>query len=167
MTSNAVLLVLPPIGSNTDTLIVIGDNQVYVDRSIRAVMLLICDFYVACIKKYGFSLSDRSRYSSETGSILASMESICRTTGAEIILHERFVEITGEKGLVRRAYEAMIATDYFKVFLLKLTMIECAKCQVPTRIGLGTSRIYQREKEWQNQQDYQNERKQSNVPREL
>jgi hypothetical protein len=43
------------------------------------------------------------------------MEKICRATGAEIILHERYIEITGSKSVVCGAYQAMIATDYFKV----------------------------------------------------
>ena len=38
---NAVYISLPPLGSNSNVVTVIGQNNVYIERAIRAIMILV------------------------------------------------------------------------------------------------------------------------------
>jgi hypothetical protein len=42
MLDNAVYISIPPLGSNIEALAVIGDDQVFVERAIRALMVIVC-----------------------------------------------------------------------------------------------------------------------------
>ncbi|KAJ3079842.1 hypothetical protein HK102_003473, partial [Quaeritorhiza haematococci] len=53
MVDNGTHATAPALGSNSNILTVIGDDRVYVERTIRAIMLLCCDFYVSCIQMGG------------------------------------------------------------------------------------------------------------------
>lgn len=109
MHDNATLLILPPVGSSTNVLIVLGTDSVYIERSVRAVMILICDFYTACLRRYSPPTPDLN------AQIIKDMLDISRETGAEITLFPQYLEICGLKSLVVDAYKLMIATDYFSV----------------------------------------------------
>ncbi|KAJ3290479.1 hypothetical protein HDU79_003188 [Rhizoclosmatium sp. JEL0117] len=49
MYDNGVHLQIPPLGSPMTTIDVIGDNVVYIERAIRALMELVCQFYIAVV----------------------------------------------------------------------------------------------------------------------
>ena len=42
MQDNATFIEFPPIGSSNDTIFVYGDERVFVERTIRSLMLLVC-----------------------------------------------------------------------------------------------------------------------------
>lgn len=79
-------------------------------------MLHVSESMPRCLFYMNYRYPSPSLNPAEVNSqILTSMEAICKNTGAEIILHPQYIEICGHRTLVKKAYEQMISTDYFKV----------------------------------------------------
>jgi len=50
MQDNATFIEFPPIGSSDDTIFVYGDERVFVERTIRSIMLLVSFFILKLMK---------------------------------------------------------------------------------------------------------------------
>lgn len=134
MVDNSTLVVMPPLGTNTNMLTVVGDDRVYIERTIRAIMLLICNFYVSCIQRPSgaplissiLNQQHQQKYppmyppfnsgmdQSSALHINAYVQQLCRSTRAEIILQPQYIEICGYESSVKAAFEQIISTDFLK-----------------------------------------------------
>ncbi|KAJ3213407.1 hypothetical protein HK099_007409 [Clydaea vesicula] len=136
MSDNATILILPKLGSSSNMLTVIGDEKIFVERSIRTLMIFICGFYVACIRRQpitqtssaqGMYKIQQPNYNGDRSAAVAAAEydskgefinnviqNACRNSGAEIILQPQYVEVCGLQTAVKYAYESLSGTEFFR-----------------------------------------------------
>ncbi|KAJ3384969.1 hypothetical protein HDU84_002553 [Entophlyctis sp. JEL0112] len=97
MYDNGVHIQIPPLGSSINTLNVVGDNTVYIERAIRAVMELVCKFYVASI------LVDPATPPATLSLTKYSLPRIAQTARCEIITSNQGLEVYGTEFAVKTA----------------------------------------------------------------
>ncbi|KAJ3213275.1 hypothetical protein HK099_007479 [Clydaea vesicula] len=136
MSDNATVLILPKLGGSSNTLTVIGDERIFVERSIRMLMIFICGFYVACIRRQPITQTSSAQgmykiqqphyngdrvatvtaaeYDSKGDYINDVIQNICKSSCAEVILQPQYVEMCGLQSAVKNAYEALIGTEFFR-----------------------------------------------------
>ncbi|KAJ3402126.1 hypothetical protein HDU80_005362 [Chytriomyces hyalinus] len=97
MYDNGVHLEIPPLGSSSSTVHVFGDNTIYIERAIRALMELVCEFYIATVQV------DPSAPTSALSNTKTSLPRICQTARCEIITNNQGLEIYGTEFAVKTA----------------------------------------------------------------
>ncbi|KAJ3209338.1 hypothetical protein HDU82_000986 [Entophlyctis luteolus] len=97
MYDNGVHIQIPPLGSSINILDVVGDNTVYIERAIRAVMELVCKFYVASI------LVDPATPPATLSLTKYSLPRIAQTARCEIITSNQGLEVYGTEFAVKTA----------------------------------------------------------------
>ncbi|KAJ3251015.1 hypothetical protein HDU77_006170 [Chytriomyces hyalinus] len=97
MYDNGVHLQIPPLGSASSSVAVIGDNTIYIERAIRALMELVCEFYMATIHV------DPSTPTTALSSTKTSLPKISQSARCEIITNNQGLEIYGTEFAVKTA----------------------------------------------------------------
>ncbi|KAL7752304.1 hypothetical protein RI367_002350 [Sorochytrium milnesiophthora] len=125
MSDNATFIAFPPIGSANTLVTVYGDNPIYIQRTLRALARLSCDFYVASIRIIqptagAFRPNPMSPTLYETPKIpsISQMSTllgqIAETSEAEVVFNSPVFEIYGTDSAVAEAYQRISTLDFVK-----------------------------------------------------
>jgi hypothetical protein len=88
MNDNGVFLSIPPIGSNIGSIRVIGDDPIFVERSIRSLMVLACEYYICSIQVSMLPSSSPTTTNN-------NFSSVCDSSKSEIFIHKNNIEVCG------------------------------------------------------------------------
>ncbi|KAI0359181.1 cytoplasmic protein [Trametes cingulata] len=117
MHDNATFIQFPPIGSSTSLITVIGDNRVNVQRTIRSIMQLACQFYVASLwllpAQFNVLMPSTSLNPSQVSAIL---KQVSYASGAEVVFKGMCFEMHGLEHEVRAAVSMLLELDIVKTF---------------------------------------------------
>jgi hypothetical protein len=117
MSDNATFIQFPPIGSSTSLITVYGDHRVNVQRTIRGVMQLACQYYVASFWllpiQFNVLLPPATLNSSQVTTLL---KQISLSTGAEVVFKSMCFEMHGLEYEVRAAVSMILDLDLVKAF---------------------------------------------------
>ncbi|KAI9572663.1 cytoplasmic protein [Boletus coccyginus] len=117
MSDNATFIQFPPIGSSTSLITVYGDHRVNVQRTIRGIMQLACQYYVASFwllpVQFNVLLPPATLNSSQVTTLL---KQISLTTGAEVVFKSMCFEMHGLEYEVRAAVNMILDLDLVKAF---------------------------------------------------
>ncbi|KZS96150.1 cytoplasmic protein [Sistotremastrum niveocremeum HHB9708] len=117
MNDNATFISFPPIGSQTSMITVYGDHRVNIQRTIRSIMQLACQFYVASFWLLPINLNILMPSSNINH---AQMPTILRRlvsqSGADIIFKNDCFEMNGLEPEVRTAVQLILELDMVKGF---------------------------------------------------
>ncbi|KAH0838585.1 cytoplasmic protein [Lanmaoa asiatica] len=117
MSDNATFIQFPPIGSSTSLITVYGDHRVNVQRTIRGIMQLACQYYVASFWllpiQFNVLLPPATLNSSQVTTLL---KQISLTTGAEVVFKSMCFEMHGLEYEVRAAVNMILDLDLVKAF---------------------------------------------------
>ncbi|KAI0670118.1 cytoplasmic protein [Trametes maxima] len=117
MHDNATFIQFPPIGSSTSLITVIGDNRVNVQRTIRSIMQLACQFYVASLwllpAQFNVLMPSTSLNPSQVSAIL---KQVSFASGAEVVFKGMCFEMHGLEHEVRAAVSMLLDLDIVKTF---------------------------------------------------
>jgi len=141
MQDNATFIEFPPIGSSNDTIFVYGDERVFVERTIRSIMLLACSYYKATIKllhpipfQQSNVISNQSMSNNKgilqnnIQQLNSTLKQLCQITRAEIIFSNQYVKIYGLESAVKNAYRQLMESSLLKthtqesIFQLELAL---------------------------------------------
>ncbi|KAI9021195.1 hypothetical protein DFJ74DRAFT_672201 [Hyaloraphidium curvatum] len=124
---NGAFVVFPPLGIHHNVITVFGDDRVYVERTLRQIMLLTTGFYVSCIQlsQPAFNLlgpgmttavAGEPVFASVARTVQAMLSHVALTCRAEIVLKSNFVEIFGTDLAVKSAFEQLVEIDAIKMY---------------------------------------------------
>ncbi|RPD63165.1 hypothetical protein L226DRAFT_451027 [Lentinus tigrinus ALCF2SS1-7] len=117
MHDNATFIQFPPIGSSTSLITVIGDNRVNVQRTIRSIMQLACQSYVASLwllpAQFNVLMPSTSLNPSQVSAIL---KQVSYASGAEVVFKGMCFEMHGLEHEVRTAVTMLLDLDIVKTF---------------------------------------------------
>ncbi|KAG9314646.1 cytoplasmic protein [Chiua virens] len=117
MADNATFIQFPSIGSSTSLITVYGDHRVNVQRTIRGIMQLACQYYVASFWllpiQFNVLLPPATLNSSQVTTLL---KQISLTTGAEVVFKSMCFEMHGLEYEVRAAVSKILDLDLVKAF---------------------------------------------------
>ncbi|KAG1757908.1 cytoplasmic protein [Suillus lakei] len=117
MSDNATFVQFPPIGSSASLITVFGDHRVNVQRTIRSIMQLACQYYVASFWllpiQFNVLLPPTTLNSSQVTTLL---KQISLTTGAEVVFKSMCFEMHGLEYEVRTAVNMILELDIVKAF---------------------------------------------------
>ncbi|KAI0651635.1 cytoplasmic protein [Trametes meyenii] len=117
MHDNATFIQFPPIGSSTSLITVIGDNRVNVQRTIRSIMQLACQFYVASLwllpAQFNVLMPSTSLNPSQVSAI---QKQVSFASGAEVVFKGMCFEMHGLEHEVRAAVSMLLDLDIVKTF---------------------------------------------------
>ncbi|KDQ63869.1 hypothetical protein JAAARDRAFT_119390 [Jaapia argillacea MUCL 33604] len=117
MNDNGAFIQFPPIGSSTSLITVFGDNRVGIQRTIRSVMQLACQYYVASFwllpVQFNVLLPPPTLNTSQVASLL---KQISTATGAEVVFKSMCFEMHGLENEVRAAINMILELDIIKAF---------------------------------------------------
>ncbi|OAX39007.1 cytoplasmic protein [Rhizopogon vinicolor AM-OR11-026] len=117
MSDNATFVQFPPIGSSASLITVFGDLRVNVQRTIRSIMQLACQYYVASFWllpiQFNVLLPPTTLNSSQVTTLL---KQISLTTGAEVVFKSMCFEMHGLEYEVRSAVNMILELDIVKAF---------------------------------------------------
>lgn len=117
MSDNATFVQFPPIGSSASLITVFGDHRVNVQRTIRSIMQLACQYYVASFWllpiQFNVLLPPTTLNPSQVTTLL---KQISLTTGAEVVFKSMCFEMHGLEYEVRAAVSMILELDIVKAF---------------------------------------------------
>ncbi|KAG6371650.1 cytoplasmic protein [Boletus reticuloceps] len=117
MSDNATFIQFPPIGSSTSLITVYGDHRVNVQRTIRGIMQLACQYYVASFWllpiQFNVLLPPATL---NTTQVTALLKQISMATGAEVVFKSMCFEMHGLEYEVRAAVGMILDLDLVKAF---------------------------------------------------
>ncbi|KAJ3126186.1 hypothetical protein HK098_007818 [Nowakowskiella sp. JEL0407] len=108
MYDNATCILIPPIGSNDNLLNIMGTNRVYIERTARALMILICDFYIATIQIDPNTLRVAPQH------LYQIFDQIALESQADIFFQSHQIEISGLRDAVKLCYRRIVDLDVVK-----------------------------------------------------
>ncbi|KAF8316159.1 hypothetical protein DL93DRAFT_2030902, partial [Clavulina sp. PMI_390] len=115
---NGTYITFPPIGSGTSLCTIYGDARMTIERTVRAVMLLASQFYIASI--YLLPLQYNMLVPSANGLNPAAMggvlRAVCSRSGAEMVCKAGMFEVSGLESEVRAAVAMILELDLIKNF---------------------------------------------------
>ncbi|KAI0085625.1 cytoplasmic protein [Irpex rosettiformis] len=118
MHDNATFIQFPPIGSSTSMITVYGDHRVNIQRSVRAIMQLACQFYVASLwllpAQFNVLLPSTTNLNHAQASTI--LKQISYTSGAEVVFKGMNFEMYGLEHEVRPAVNMLLELDIVKAF---------------------------------------------------
>lgn len=114
---NGSFINFPAIGSQSSILTVYGDNRVSIERTIRAVMALASQHYVASIwlLPVGFDVF-ASQQMLTMAQITPALKHISNLSGAEVVFKSNCFEVHGLESEVRAAVSQLLELDAVKPF---------------------------------------------------
>ncbi|KAH9176952.1 hypothetical protein EDB89DRAFT_2112417 [Lactarius sanguifluus] len=117
MSDNATFIQFPPIGSSTSLITVFGDHRVNIQRTIRSVMQLTCQFYVASFwllpAQFNVLLPPPTLSAAQ---VTAIIKQVSNATGAEVVFKSMCFETHGLEHEVRNAVTLIMDLDIVKAF---------------------------------------------------
>ncbi|KAI0307582.1 cytoplasmic protein [Multifurca ochricompacta] len=117
MSDNATFIQFPPIGSSTSLITVFGDHRVNIQRAIRSVMQLACQFYVASFwllpAQFNVLLPPPTLSATQ---VTAIIRQVSNATGAEVVFKGMCFEMHGLEHEVRNAVTLIMELDIVKAF---------------------------------------------------
>ncbi|KAI0271529.1 hypothetical protein BC834DRAFT_447963 [Gloeopeniophorella convolvens] len=117
MSDNATFIQFPPIGSSTSLITVYGDHRVNIQRTIRSVMQLACQFYVASFwllpAQFNVLLPPPTLNTAQVSTII---KQVSNATGAEVVFKSMCFEMHGLEHEVRSAINLIMDLDIVKAF---------------------------------------------------
>ncbi|THH02477.1 hypothetical protein EW026_g398 [Hermanssonia centrifuga] len=117
MHDNATFIQFPPIGSSTSLITVFGDHRVNIQRTVRAIMQLACQFYVASLwllpAQFNVMLPSASLNHTQVTTIL---KQVSYTSGSEVVFKGMSFEMHGLEHEVRTAVTMLLELDIVKTY---------------------------------------------------
>ncbi|CCM02197.1 uncharacterized protein FIBRA_04277 [Fibroporia radiculosa] len=117
MRDNATFIQFPPIGSSTSLITVYGDNRVNIQRTIRSIMQLACQFYISSLwllpAQYNVLMPSASLTATQVTTIL---KQVSYATGSEVVFKGMNFEMHGLEQEVRAAVSMLLELDVVKQF---------------------------------------------------
>ncbi|KAJ3736962.1 cytoplasmic protein [Lentinula guzmanii] len=117
MHDNATFIQFPPLGSPTSLISVYGDHRVNIQRTIRSIMQLACQFYVGSFWllpiQFNALISPPTLNPSQVTNLI---KQISVTTGAEVVFKSMCFELHGLEHEVRAAVGMIMELDIIKAF---------------------------------------------------
>ncbi|KAK4705799.1 hypothetical protein P7C70_g410, partial [Phenoliferia sp. Uapishka_3] len=117
MHDNGTFINFPAIGSQASLISVYGDHRVNIERTIRSVMQLACQFYVASFwllpVSFDVFMPPPTINPSQIPSVLRH---IAATSGAEAVFKSNCFELHGLEAEVRAAVGLVLELDFVKAF---------------------------------------------------
>ncbi|KIK71273.1 hypothetical protein GYMLUDRAFT_66480 [Collybiopsis luxurians FD-317 M1] len=117
MHDNATFIQFPPLGNSTSLISVFGDNRVNIQRTIRSIMQLACQFYVGSFwllpVQFNALLPPPTLNPSQVTTLI---KQISLTTGAEVVFKSMCFELHGLEHEVRAAVGMIMELDIIKAF---------------------------------------------------
>lgn len=104
MNDNGVFISLPALGSQINLVTVYGENKIYLERAIRALMILTTQYYVSCLQ-----LIKPLEITKEVSQLLAGL---AQKTRSEIVFKGPYVEMYGLEAGVKTAYAKLTEADF-------------------------------------------------------
>ncbi|PLW37301.1 hypothetical protein PCANC_15457 [Puccinia coronata f. sp. avenae] len=120
MYDNGTFINFPPIGSQISVLSVYGDHRVHIERTIRSLMQLACEFYIANVWLLPKSIQDVYPNGSQPSTLnQAAIQSdgnrISTESGAEVVFKStNSFEVYGTEKVTKRAVEKILELDMVK-----------------------------------------------------
>lgn len=120
MYDNGTFINFPPIGSQVSVLSVYGDHRVHIERTIRSLMQLACEFYIANVWLLPKSIQDVYPNASQPSIVnQAAIQSdgnrIAIESGAEVVFKStNSFEVYGTEKVTKRAVEKILELDMVK-----------------------------------------------------
>ncbi|EJT97951.1 cytoplasmic protein [Dacryopinax primogenitus] len=117
MSDNGAFINFPPVGSQASLISVYGDNRVCIQRTIRSVMQLACQFYIASfwLLPMTFDAMVPSQ-SINPAQMPAVLKRISNQSGAEIVFKSNCFEMHGLEHEVRAAVQIVLELDIVRNF---------------------------------------------------
>ncbi|GAA5888276.1 hypothetical protein JCM16303_007256 [Sporobolomyces ruberrimus] len=117
MNDNGTFVNFPPLGSQASLISVYGDHRVNIERSIRAIMGLACQLYVASFWLLPISFDVFMPPSTiNPAQIPPILRHISVTSGAEAVFKSNCFEFHGLESEVRQAVQLVLELDFVKSF---------------------------------------------------
>ncbi|KAK0233391.1 cytoplasmic protein [Armillaria fumosa] len=117
MSDNATFIQFPPLGSSTSLITVFGDSRVNIQRTIRSIMQLACNYYVGSFwllpVQFNALLPPTNLGANQVSALL---KQISLTTGAEVVFKSMCFEMHGLEHEVRAAVGMVMELDLIKTF---------------------------------------------------
>ncbi|CAO1614561.1 unnamed protein product [Sympodiomycopsis kandeliae] len=117
MIDNGTFIDLPALGGQSTRVSVFGDNRVNIERSIRTMMALACQFYVASLwllpMAYNALASPTTLNATQVTPLL---KTVANESGAEIVFKTNSFEIHGVETEVKDAVGMILDMDLVKQF---------------------------------------------------
>ncbi|KDN50826.1 hypothetical protein K437DRAFT_60175 [Tilletiaria anomala UBC 951] len=117
VTDNGTFISFPPLGMQSSLITVFGDNRVSIERTIRSVMALVSQYYVASIWLIptGFDVF-MAQQMLNVAQVTPALKHISTTSGAELVFKSNCFEVHGLEGEVRSAVAQLLDLDLVKPF---------------------------------------------------
>ncbi|GAA6013686.1 hypothetical protein JCM10207_004820 [Rhodosporidiobolus poonsookiae] len=117
MNDNGTFINFPPIGSQASLISVYGDHRVNIERTIRSIMALACQFYVASFWLLPASFDVfMPPPTINPAQIPPILRHISVTAGAEAVFKSNCFEFHGLESEVRQAVQHVLELDFVKAF---------------------------------------------------
>lgn len=117
MSDNATFIQFPALGSSTSLITVYGDHRVNIQRTIRSIMQLACQYYVGSFwllpVQFNALLPPQNL---STTAITALLKQVSVATGAEVVFKSMCFEMHGLEHEVRAAVNMIMDVDIIKTF---------------------------------------------------
>lgn len=116
MCDNGTYIQVPSVGSQASLITVFGDHRVNIERTIRSVMALACQFYVASFWLLPVSFDVLMPQATlNPPQMQPVLKHIAHTTGAEVVFKSNCFEMHGLEKEVRDAVVKVLELDVIKV----------------------------------------------------
>ncbi|KAJ3152627.1 hypothetical protein HDU89_001320 [Geranomyces variabilis] len=106
MSDNATHVTIPALGSTLNGVQVTGDDRVYLERTCRALMHMVCDFYVAGIQLSANPIPPGAQASHP---LVVALSQIPLQTHSELLLSPPYIELYGLNPFVKSAFLTLTA----------------------------------------------------------
>ncbi|SCV69703.1 BQ2448_1097 [Microbotryum intermedium] len=117
MHDNGTFINFPPIGSQASMISVYGDHRVHIERTIRAIMGLACEFYVASFWLLPITFDAfMAPPAPNPAQIQPFLRHIAVVSGAEVVFKSNCFEFHGLESEVRVAVQIVLDSDVVKQF---------------------------------------------------
>ncbi|KAI8896966.1 hypothetical protein BC833DRAFT_595394 [Globomyces pollinis-pini] len=113
MADNAVCFTYPDFANNPNLIHVLGLHLHLIERAIRSIKRLVCDFYVASIQAATLIDSSESfiRWCNELNPALTGA---CMS-GSDMVIYRNIIEIYGIDTQIKKAYQDLTSADSVKI----------------------------------------------------
>lgn len=117
MIDNASFISMPLLGSQTSVITVYGDSRVSIERTIRSVMQLACQFFIASLWLLPISFDGHVASNTLTAhQVPPLIKHISAISGAEVAFRGNCFEIHGLETEVKQAVVQLLELDVLKSF---------------------------------------------------
>lgn len=117
MSDNATYVQFPPLGSSTSLITVFGDHRVSIQRTIRSIMQLACQYYVGSFWLLPLQFNVLLPATGlNAGQVSTLLQQISVQTGAEVVFKGMCFEMHGLEKEVRSAVGTILDLDLIKSY---------------------------------------------------